>query len=297
MSVKVREIMGARTVNCLLVDASGDIAHASDLWVSDNVQHAISLEEYIDYCCRNLGCASLQTTDRYIRVRYRPETAAENLLNTLFYWLADNDPRTRVWLSEYRDQWRDRIEARPDLAIQHIISVTQSIKSRRMNTYLRQEVSFDTVPRESGLLTTLSSWRCGVLSAEVESNCPESLYRGSNRFLVLKQEVDQQLYFTEHGRGYTVFDTDCPGALRGRPFKVQRNYSLLNEAARAYMQAIEQDRPVIEKVDSIAEMPNGGQSRLRHWRLVLPMKNKFGGPHLVTSSYDDTSIDLRSATG
>lgn len=284
-------------MNCLLVDASGNLASASDLWISDNVQHVVPLEEYIDYCCRNLGGASLERMDRCIRVRYRPETAAESLLSTLFYWLADREPETRVWISEFDGQWRDRIEARPDLAIRHIISVTQSIKSKRLNTYLRQEVSFDAVPKETGLLSTISNWTTGGLSTEVLSNRPESLLRGSNRFLILEQKADQQLYFTEHGRGYTVFDCDCPSSLRGRPFKEQRNYSLLNEAARAYTSALKQDRPVVEKVDSIAEMSDGKQSRLRHWRLILPVKGRDGETLLVSSSYDDASIDLRVATG
>ncbi len=284
-------------MNCLLVDASGNLARASDLWIADNVQHAVPLEEYIDYCCRNLGAASLQKMDRCVRVRYRPETTAESVLSTLFYWLADREPETRVWISEFDGQWRDRIEARPDLAIRHIISVTQSIKSQRLNTYLRQEVPLDVIPKETGLLSTISSWMSGSLSTEVANNHPDFLLRGSNRFLILEQKSDQQLYFTEHGRGYTVFDCDSPAALRGRPFKEQRNYSLLNEAARAYASAIKQDRPIVEKVDSIAEMSNGEQSRLRHWRLILPVKGKDGETLLVSSSYDDTSIDLRSATG
>lgn len=277
----------------LLVDDEGIEHDSNSPELRRRLKFSSGETEFSEFSVRERGYIEVRGTAERCIVLMNPVIALQPTCTAVLDILTELDP-DRVVLRWCNGAWRDEILRPCQKAMERIVELSKTMPRPQRDDYRHAECDPATLDADDPLLTLSEMWARGerdhhrflaALIGDLEG-----------RYLLVRVDNDTgQLHLDDVGSGFWLLD-------RAWLDRVQSQGNLLDQPDANYAErildtfrsAIDCGVPVMHDVDTIINSPNDGRIRARYRRLMLPLPDSVGPSWLLSTSYLDDGIDLRS---
>jgi hypothetical protein len=280
------------------IDHCGDVRDLGQLEQHYPLSGFTDRQTAIDWAIRNIGLVLINTADRGVRVRLRPEKTSSGALSETLYLLAEARIR-RSAVSCFGTQWEHRLFATTQCAAEFLATLSIAISTEKQNDFQRREIDPDLLTQGCDLHILLERWRnfnTNITLQELVNELPPLL---RDRAIILEASGRNSRLVIRHvGRGFRIFDPRWVARAPGQDIEDQPDFRYGLWAALSYRKSLQSGLPTIDDVDAIVDNPyTQTRNRGRYRRLIVPIARPDGSKLLLGCSTLDSTIDLRREAG
>jgi len=277
----------------LLIDDEGIEYDSNSPELRRRLKFSAGKTDFSDNAVRERGYMEVRGTARHCTVRMNPVIALQPTCTAVLDILTELDP-DRVNLKWYNGSWQDEILRPCQKAMERIVELSKTMPRPQRDDCrqaVREQASLDV---DDPLLTLCKMWTRGERDHRKFLAALVGDLEG--RYLLVRVDNDtRQMYLDDVGPGFWLLDRSwldrvlAQGNLLDQP---DANYA--ERILDTFRMAFDGGVPIVHEVDTIINSPNDGRMRARYRRVMLPLPNEEGPSWLLSTSYLDEGIDLRS---
>ena len=273
-----------------LIDDNGQVHQADSLLLRQQTGGLWTGDAFGVYAVCNLGFVGGRSHERALHLLVRPASVTAEAYVQAIYMLRDLAPGRRVVVSRWSEgRFNDEVHADGTSAAE---ALTRHVACRHARARARlksSEIGLAEAPlRFTRCLGAIESANSDAIAAiaGVSEAC-------EHRYIVFERTSS---CFMLHSFGAN----NPPHARRwftgneGAPLKKDLDIEYSWFCYAAYRRALAQNRPLVEAVDAMVELPERQSMRRQYHRLVVPLRTASGLLVLV-ATVEDRSIDLLAA--
>lgn len=283
---------GGTRMQTIILDDHGREHDARSLTLRSMLHCPLPDFDFLSYVIENLGFVAItKIAPRAVRIRFRPEVAAEESIAAALYHVADMEIE-RIIVS-HPDRL-DRLFPSLAQAIAYIAEQVAADHQPASSTFMSRERPIDTLARADGPLSTLlAQWTSAkqVYDAPALASTLIETLRG--RFMVVTP-MDGRLTIVDVGPGFESYGKTWQEHARGLPVEEQPDYDY-GRWTKGMFHGVQQTRqPRLDEVDATIRRPHrNDRVRVRYQRLILPFTSaRHEDTYFLAASVIDHSIDL-----
>lgn len=274
-----------------LIDDEGDLSPSPfGKWRRDR-DWTGDVGTFVDLSLSELGFVELRLRPRGVVVRLRATVVSPRALIATIQVLSDLPP-TRTMVCASADGAHHKMFRGPRDAVTMLVGLLERRESAEQ-TFLRRTRRTDDMPQKDVLADLMRFWSAGgdIVERGRLHGAARRLLGG--RFALLQLQRDgEALLIKDWGRAYGSFDERWVQMSKGLRFEDQPDYRYASAAVGGYHEAARLGRPALDDVDALISR-RGGCARIRYRRLIVPTVSRTGATYLLSTSLEDSGIDLR----